>query len=68
MPLNVSFQLGWLTMDNASNNDTLMASLERELNARGISFDRVENRIRYVRYLVRIFYLCKDNLDVSLTS
>lgn len=35
-------------MDNASNNDTLMVSLERQLLARGISFDRIENRIRQV--------------------
>jgi len=41
-------QIGWVTLDNASNNDTFMASLERELTARGILFDRVENRIRYV--------------------
>lgn len=55
-------------MDNASNNDSLMASLERELNARGISFDRVDNRIRYgLKYSVGIFYLCEDALDVSLT-
>jgi len=33
-------------MDNASNNDTLMTSLERELHARNIPFDHVENRIR----------------------
>ena len=33
-------------MDNATNNDTLMASLERELRAQRIVFDHVENRIR----------------------
>ena len=33
-------------MDNATNNDTLMASLKRELHAQQIVFDCVENRIR----------------------
>jgi hypothetical protein len=43
-----SIQIGWITLDNASNNDTMMFPLERELRRRGISFSRVERRIRYV--------------------
>ena len=39
-------QIGWVTMDNATNNDTLMASLGHELHAQWIVFDHVENRIR----------------------
>ncbi|KIK00294.1 hypothetical protein K443DRAFT_100729, partial [Laccaria amethystina LaAM-08-1] len=44
--LSITSKIGWVTMDNATNNDTLMASLERELRAWGIVFDHVENRIR----------------------
>ena len=39
-------QIGWVTLDNASNNDTFMLKLEEELKRRGIPFDRVKNRIR----------------------
>ena len=45
--IQVFWQIGWIKLDNTSNNDTFMASLERELNARGIPFKRVGNRIRY---------------------
>ena len=45
--IQVFWQIGCITLDNASNNDTFMASLERELNARGIPFEQVGNRIRY---------------------
>jgi len=50
--LTYSLQIGWITLDNASNNDTFMSSLERELNARGIPFERDGNRIRYINFLV----------------
>lgn len=42
------YQVGQVTMDNASNNNTMMEELERELTKRGISFHRDGNRIRYV--------------------
>ena|SRR5882762_2974018 len=35
-------------MDNASNNDTFMETLERVLGRRGITFSSVDRRIRYV--------------------
>ncbi|KIJ97935.1 hypothetical protein K443DRAFT_123883 [Laccaria amethystina LaAM-08-1] len=41
-------------MDNATNNNTLMASLEHELRAWGIVFDRVENRIRCFPHVVNL--------------
>ena len=40
-------QIGWVTLDNASNNDTMMESLERELNTWGIPFNRITCCIRY---------------------
>jgi hypothetical protein len=40
------YQIGWVTLDNASNNDTFMSTLERLLRHRGIKFDRVTWRIR----------------------
>lgn len=39
-------QFGQITMDNASNNNTLMAEIESELRRRGIPFDRNGNRLR----------------------
>lgn len=39
-------------MDNASNNDTCMETLERELKRRQISFDRLQRRIRYADALL----------------
>lgn len=39
-------QLGTITMDNASNNDTFMVELEALLRGAGISFHRDHNRIR----------------------
>ncbi|KAH7918269.1 hypothetical protein BV22DRAFT_1024860, partial [Leucogyrophana mollusca] len=40
--------IGQITMDNASNNNTLMEEIEGELTLRGIPFDRDGNRLRYV--------------------
>jgi hypothetical protein len=39
-------QLGQITMDNASNNNTLMAAIEGELGRRSIPFDRDGNHLR----------------------
>lgn len=35
-------------MDNASNNDTFVATLERILQGRHITFDKSKRRVRYV--------------------
>ncbi|KZP21834.1 hypothetical protein FIBSPDRAFT_663987, partial [Athelia psychrophila] len=43
--LSISHKIGWITMDNASNNDTFMARLEVLLTTRGIPFDRVKRRV-----------------------
>ncbi|KAJ6571335.1 hypothetical protein B0H19DRAFT_1346609, partial [Mycena capillaripes] len=40
-----SSQLGWVTLDNAPNNDTMMMFLESELNKHGIPFRKLERRI-----------------------
>jgi hypothetical protein len=42
-----SGQIGFITLDNASNNDTMMFPIEKELRRRGISFNSVECRIQY---------------------
>lgn len=46
----MSFQIGWFTSDNASNNDTAMKEFARQLNAaKGddeTKWDPVEGRIR----------------------
>lgn len=35
-------QIGWITMDNASNNDTCMEALAKELTRRQITFDKLQ--------------------------
>ena len=37
-----------ITLDNASNNNTMMEAIEKSLRQRGIKFDRDGNRIRFV--------------------
>lgn len=44
-------QIGFITMDNASNCNTMMAELEQLLRERGYRVHRHGNRIRYVVYL-----------------
>ena len=44
--LLMTFQIGWITMDNASNNTKCMAVLERELSHRRIPFDKTERHVR----------------------
>jgi hypothetical protein len=48
--LTGQLQIGWVTLDNASNNDTMMGALEEELQnvLPHLKFDRVENCIRFV--------------------
>lgn len=58
------FKLGWITLDNASNNDTLMQTLEYNLRYCGIFFDCIKNRIRYV-FLVQFLVLADPGVDVS---
>ncbi|PPQ77048.1 hypothetical protein CVT26_007808 [Gymnopilus dilepis] len=38
-------KVGWITLDNASNNDTMVESLEAQLAARGVEFSSVKQRI-----------------------
>ncbi|KAK7014542.1 ribonuclease H-like domain-containing protein, partial [Favolaschia claudopus] len=54
-------QLGWVTLDNASNNDTFMVKLAAELRARNIPFDMVNRRIRCFPHIVNL--ACKAVLS-----
>lgn len=40
-------QIGCITLDNASNCDTMMAGIEDRLRREGIPFHRDGNHIRY---------------------
>ena len=42
-------QTSWVTIDNASNNDTFMLKLDEELKACNIPFDKVGHRIRFMK-------------------
>ena len=59
-------QIGWVTLDNASNNDTMMESLERELKTRGIPFNRITHRIRYGD-LITLIQRLTNFVDAFLT-
>lgn len=50
-------QIGWITVDNASNNDTMMQYIQDQLIATGISFDQTQNRIRQDNIYYLIYYL-----------
>ena len=54
-------QIGWITMDNASNNDTFAEVLEQELKSRQIPFNRFERRIRCAFSLKKIRFLIAKN-------
>lgn len=47
-----SVKLGHITLDNASNNNTLMQELEEVFVTRGVLFERQSNRIRYVLHIL----------------
>ncbi|KAJ7255520.1 hypothetical protein B0H12DRAFT_1016416, partial [Mycena haematopus] len=46
--IQIASKIGWVTLDNASNNDTFMTYLEIELDKRKIPFRKFERRIRWV--------------------
>ncbi len=43
----IFLQIGWITCDNASNNNTMMTHMQDMLQKKKVKFDAVENRIRY---------------------
>ncbi|KAJ3849378.1 ribonuclease H-like domain-containing protein [Lentinula lateritia] len=45
--LGISDRIGQITLDNVSNNNTMMASLESEFMLQGIPFHRDGNPVRY---------------------
>jgi hypothetical protein len=61
-------QIGWITLDNASNNDTFLRHLKELLHERGITFDIISQRIQFVTFL--FFWRIKliDGIAASLTS
>ncbi|CAE6420407.1 unnamed protein product [Rhizoctonia solani] len=46
--------LGWITMDNATNNDSLMGQLEEYMVTQGMDFDRHGNRLRCFPHVVNL--------------
>ncbi|KAF8956711.1 hypothetical protein BDZ97DRAFT_1614520, partial [Flammula alnicola] len=46
--LKITSEIGWVTMDNATNNDTFSATLERMLQGRRIIFDKKKRRVQCV--------------------
>jgi NADPH-dependent 7-cyano-7-deazaguanine reductase QueF len=44
--LKIKHKIGLITVDNASNNNTMMAWIEDALTQHGIPFDRLQNRLR----------------------
>src|ERR1700682_3100504 len=52
--MNFNMQLGYITMDNATNNDTAMVELANLLQKKGISFDAKERRIHCYPHIINI--------------
>ncbi|KAJ2934002.1 hypothetical protein H1R20_g3089, partial [Candolleomyces eurysporus] len=52
--LKLTNQLGWITVDNASNNDTMMDHLSDLLSRRGINFSETDNRIRCFPHITNL--------------
>ncbi|KAG8729906.1 hypothetical protein FRC10_003305 [Ceratobasidium sp. 414] len=51
---NIAEKVGHITLDNASNNNTLMQELAAALGARGIEFDAQRNRIRCFPHVMNL--------------
>ena len=47
-------EIGWITVDNASNNDTFLYHLERLLKERNIYFDAALRHIRSVHIIISL--------------
>ncbi|KAG5221385.1 HAT family dimerization domain-containing protein [Salix suchowensis] len=50
----VDDQTGWITLDNASNNDTLLTSLEHTFKAINILFSHIKNHIQCFPHIVNL--------------
>ncbi|KIK80341.1 hypothetical protein PAXRUDRAFT_15838 [Paxillus rubicundulus Ve08.2h10] len=67
--LEITIKIGWVMLNNTSNNDTLLLYLETELQQRGISFDRVKQHICCFPHIINL--ACKavlkamTNLDFT---
>lgn len=58
-------QIGWFTVDNASNNDTAIKAIGQKLKLSVKEFDPKERRIRYV---FRLILMCGHPIDVTFRS
>ncbi|KAN0111515.1 Ribonuclease H-like domain containing protein [Russula decolorans] len=65
--IGITHKIGWITLDNASNNDTLMGALEEKLKSEfsHLRFNSVENRIRCFPHVVNL--ACKAVIN-AITS
>ncbi|THH19265.1 hypothetical protein EUX98_g8810 [Antrodiella citrinella] len=52
--LVIEDKVGWVTVDNGSNNITMLDALERELNRKGIAFSRTDRHIRCFPHIVNL--------------
>ena len=47
-------KIGYFTLDNATNNDTTLAFVEKRLKDIGIDFDPLENRLRCLGHIINL--------------
>lgn len=52
------YQIGWITLDNASNNDTFFVHLQRLLRQWNIKFNHIEQHIRFISSIFTIIWHC----------
>lgn len=62
---DVSLKVGHFTMDNASNNGTMMQHLEEMLRERDVAFDALDRRVRCFAHIVD---LCSGQVARSADS
>lgn len=46
--------MGWFTADNATNNDTALKALGKEIDPLKLRWDPIERRVRYAHLLLNI--------------
>ncbi|KAL4262028.1 Zinc finger BED domain-containing [Pleurotus pulmonarius] len=67
--IQITSRIGWVTVDNASNNDTFLHHLEAELKHRNIPFSHIKHHIRCFPHVVNL--ACKaviqgiTNMDLA---
>lgn len=64
---NLAHSLGYMTLDNAKNNDTALVCLEESMEGLGLDFDSVKRRVRCFGHVINLSvqaFLWGDNAEL----